>query len=121
MDWWKSPVLQGEENDYGDYDYLIEEIPNNKSEWSFFKQRCSSCGKERKVHFCSTYYFRTLDGWDSNEYRECWCCMLKYKIHGKMWKLKRKWKATKYAIGCIAKEKRYGIKDFKWLYKLFLK
>lgn len=25
--WWKSPVLQGEENDYGDYDYLIEEIP----------------------------------------------------------------------------------------------
>ena len=30
--WWKSPVLQGEENDYGAYDYMIEEIPNNTRE-----------------------------------------------------------------------------------------
>lgn len=25
-DWWKNPVLQGEDNDYGQYDYLIEKL-----------------------------------------------------------------------------------------------
>ena len=30
-DWWKAPVLQGDENDYGDYDYLIEELPHKKA------------------------------------------------------------------------------------------
>ena len=24
--WWKNPVLQGEDNDYGQYDYLINPI-----------------------------------------------------------------------------------------------
>ena len=33
-DWWKAPILQGEENDYGDYDYLIEEVPKSYCPWS---------------------------------------------------------------------------------------
>ena len=31
--WWKAPILQGEDNEYGEYDYLIEEIPQNTREW----------------------------------------------------------------------------------------
>lgn len=29
--WWKNPVLQGEDNDYGQYDYLIEELPHDEA------------------------------------------------------------------------------------------
>ena len=121
MDWWKAPILQGDDNEYGDYDYLIEEIPSDKAEWSFFEQKCDCCGKYRKAVFCYTHYFHTLDGWDSHEHSECWRCRVKSSIHSKKWKLKCKLRAAKYAASCIIKEKKYGMKDFKWLYKLFLK
>ena len=38
MDWWKAPVLQGPENDYGQYDYMIEEIPKDYARWEFDKK-----------------------------------------------------------------------------------
>ena len=28
--WWKNPVLHGEDNDYGQHDYLIEELPHGE-------------------------------------------------------------------------------------------
>ena len=43
--WWKSPVLQGPENDYGDLDYLLEELPRNTREWTKWQYKCSECGK----------------------------------------------------------------------------
>jgi hypothetical protein len=98
-DWWKAPVLQGDENDYGDYDYLIEELPNDYAKWdlSIYRDRCESCGKERHLLLRSAHYFYTLDGYDSMSYDECWVCRLK----GKMWsirhKLKKKIKIVKDA------------------------
>ena len=81
-DWWKDPRLQGPENDYGDYDYLIEELPNDHCEWELQKytEKCDSCGKESHLVFRATHYFYCWDGWDSMTYTECWRCMLKGKI-----------------------------------------
>lgn len=122
-DWWKSPVLQGDENDYGQYDYMIEEIPENNAEWVFdpYVRHCDCCGKYRHILFCATHYFRTLDGWDSHTYDECLLCMIEGEIHSKMRKAKKKLRAMKQAVTCIIKERGYGIKDYKWLYKLFAK
>ena len=39
-EWWRAPVLQGPENDYGDYDYLIEELPHNSHKWSTWGYKC---------------------------------------------------------------------------------
>ena len=88
--WWKSPVLQGPENDYGDYDYLIEEIPSSGAKWSWWYEKCDSCGKEHKLNYVFTGYFRTMDGWDSQSDCECWKCHLKRKITEPFKKFKRK-------------------------------
>lgn len=88
--WWKSPVLQGPENDYGEYDYLIEEIPSNNTEWSRYARRCDECGKEHKLNFVYTGYFRTLDGYDSMDSCECWMCYLKRKVKHPFKVLKKK-------------------------------
>jgi hypothetical protein len=87
-DWWKAPVLQGDENDYGDYDYLIEELPNDYAKWdlSIYRDRCESCGKERHLLLRSAHYFYTLDGYDSMSYDECWVCRLKSKV----WSIKHR-------------------------------
>lgn len=95
--WWKSPVLQGPENDYGDYDYLIEEIPHDYVKWSFdrYASRCDSCGKERHLLLKSAHYFYTYDGYDYMSYDECWMCRLKGKIGSIKHKIKRKIKTFK--------------------------
>ena len=90
-DWWKAPVLQGDDNDYGQYDYMIEEIPQDYARWEFDKYRwkCDDCGKESHLRFCSEHFFHTLDGWDSMAYAECWRCRLKGNIKSFKWKIKR--------------------------------
>ena len=97
--WWKSPVLQGEENDYGDYDYLIEDIPSNSTKWSRYEQKCDECGKTRRLNLVYTYCFRTLDGWDSMDSCECWRCYLKRII-------KKPFKAIKNKIKCLIKQEK---------------
>ena len=98
--WWKSPVLQGPENDYGDYDYLIEEIPQDYAKWvlSRYKWRCDDCGKERHLIFRSVHWFRTWDGGDSMEYTECWKCRLKTKIYSIKWRFQKQIKIVRAAI-----------------------
>ena len=88
--WWKSPVLQGEENDYGDYDYMIEEIPKNSREWSTWEYKCSECGKWHKLNVVYTDYFYTLDGYDSLSTEVCWLCEMKSIIGKPLRKMKRK-------------------------------
>ena len=98
--WWKNPVLQGPENDYGDYDYLIEELPQDYVKWelSRYACKCDSCGKKRHLLLRSEHYFYTLDGYDSMDYNECWKCRLK----SKMWSIKNKIKKRiKKRIGII--------------------
>ena len=88
--WWKSPVLQGEENDYGAYDYMIEEIPKNSREWSTWGYKCSECGKWHKLNVVYTEYFHTLDGWDSISTEVCWLCEMKSIIGKPLRKMNRK-------------------------------
>ena len=90
--WWKNPVLQGPENDYGDYDYLINELPESYVKWNLSKytSKCDSCGKYRHLMLRSASYFHTLDGYDSMDYDECWVCRLKSNIHNVKWKIKHK-------------------------------
>lgn len=88
--WWKSPVLQGDDNDYGQYDYLIEEIPNNSREWNTWGYKCSECGKWHKLNVMYTEYFHTLDGWDSISTEVCWLCEMKGIICKPFRKMKRK-------------------------------
>ena len=85
-----SSVLQGPENDYGDYDYLIEEIPSSGAKWSWWYEKCDNCGKEHKLNYVFTGCFRTMDGWDSQSDCECWKCHLKRKITEPFKKFKRK-------------------------------
>lgn len=98
--WWKSPVLQGPENDYGDYDYLIEELPKDIAKWEWFgdKCRCDSCGKYHHLNFYSVHYFHTYDGWDSMDYTECWRCDMGQKLCFYVRKIKRKIRVLKTTI-----------------------
>ena len=80
-DWYKAPVLAGEENDYGDYDYLIEDIPGNTHEWVHYECRCDECGKYRKHAIRDVAYFYTLDGYDYLDYHTCWRCVFRARIH----------------------------------------
>ena len=97
--WWKAPVLQGDENMYGDYDYLIEELPHDYVKWELdrYKGRCDSCGKERHLLLKSAHYFYTLDGYDYMNYDECWVCRFKSKIWSIRHKIKKKIKIVKDA------------------------
>lgn len=80
-DWWKNPVLQGEDNDYGQYDYLINDLPQDYARWEKGESRCDSCGKHRKLNFRAVQHFYTMDGYDYMDYTECWVCVLKNKWH----------------------------------------
>lgn len=62
--WWKNPVLQGEDNDYGQYDYLVEELPHDEAKWELGCSKCDSCGKYHRLNFYSIHYFYTMDGYD---------------------------------------------------------
>lgn len=68
------PILQGEENEYGDYDYLAADKPADYHGRRVHDCRCDSCGKEVRVGFESCHYFYTYDGWDSMSYVECRRC-----------------------------------------------
>lgn len=98
-DWWKAPVLQGPENDYGDYDYLIEEVPHDYAKWEFDKYawRCDSCGKDSHLLFKSAHYFHTLDGYDYHGWSECWKCRLKDEVRHIKYRVKKEIKAIKRA------------------------
>ena len=120
--WWKAPVLQGEDNDYGQYDYLIEEIPQDYARWEFDKEckwACHSCGKESHLLFRSEHFFYTLDGWDSIDNAECWRCVLKGTIKSIKWRLKKSIK-NKVETCKLAVElyKGSNAKSFKYCYNM---
>lgn len=100
--WWKSPVLQGPENDYGDLDYLLEELPCNTREWTKWQYKCSECGKWHRLNVVYTEYFYTLDGYDSLSTEVCWLCEMKSIIGRPFRKIKRKigraWRVLKETI-----------------------
>lgn len=94
--WWKAPVLQGPENDYGDYDYLAERLPTDTCRWEWdYVSRCDDCGKEHRINKCATHYFYCWDGWDSMSSTVCWKCYAKDRIHGYFWE-KRQAKKAKH-------------------------
>ena len=113
--WWKSPVLQGDENDYGDYDYLIEELPKNTREWSTWGYKCSECGKWHKLNVVYTGHFYTLDGWDSDSTEVCWLCEMKSIISNPFRKMKRKIKKEMEAhkLAFELTKDLWSFKDFK--------
>ena len=115
--WWKNPVLQGPENDYGDYDYLIEELPEDYIKWEFsrYKGRCDSCGKERHLLLKSAHHFYTLDGYDSMSYDECWVCRLKGRVGSFKYKIKKKIQIVKNAW-MLSRISSAG--NFRYYYKL---
>ena len=84
--WWQDPRL----DDEGTYDYLVEELPRDSANWEWYYQKCESCGKYHKLNFTATHYFYCWDGWDSMSYIECWRCMVKDKIYGVKYKIKKK-------------------------------
>lgn len=98
-DWWKSPILQGEENDYGEYDHLIEEVPESYCRWEFSKIAWEDDQGHpshlRKV-WCN--YFRTMDGYDCMDGSDCWRCILKDTIRIIPRKIKRKIKTKKREV-----------------------
>lgn len=117
-DWWKAPVLQGDDNDYGQYDYLIEEIPQDCAKWelSRYKWKCDDCGKNSHLRFVANSYFHTLDGWDEHSWATCWRCAIKdwfvyirfRLIHG----MNKRIKALKDAIELYNKcDGKYSFKN----------
>lgn len=79
-DWWKNPVLQGPENDYGDYDYLVEELPDNVDDYTFdirYKWHCDECGGSSHLIHRQVDYFYCWDGYDSMSWYTCWRCEAK--------------------------------------------
>lgn len=96
-DWWKAPVLQGDDNEYGQYDYMIEELPHDYARWEFDKYvcKCDNCGKDSRLLFRSASYFHTLDGYDCHNWDECWKCRLKMRVGNIKYKIKKKFKVFK--------------------------
>jgi len=115
--WWKNPVLQGPDNEYGEYDYLIEDLPQDYVKWEFdrYKGKCDSCGKERHLLLKSAHYFYTLDGYDYMNYDECWVCRLKGKIGSIKYKIKKEITIARDAWE-LSKSSPAG--NFKYYYKL---
>lgn len=118
--WWKSPVLQGPENDYGDYDYLINLLPRNSANWNMskYKWKCDECGHESHLLFCTEQYFYTIDGYDSMSWNCCWKCRLKDFIRGKVWKIKMKIKVLRTAFALYHETKNIS---FTKCYQISLK
>lgn len=112
-DWWKAPVLQGPENDYGEYDYLINELPKNKNEWRCYgkyKFRCDCCGKDRHILHVEESFFYTLDGYDSIAQHECVFCALKSYFRSLRYRIKRKIKNLKKYIKYAHLCRKAGLK-----------
>ena len=115
--WWKNPVLQGPENDYGDYDYLIEDLPQDYVKWSHsrYASKCDSCGKERHLLLRSAHHFYTLDGYDYMNYDECWVCRLQGKVGSIKYKIKKRIQIVKDAwrLSRIS-----SVGNFRYYYKI---
>ena len=119
--WWKSPVLQGPENDYGQYDYMIEEIPQDYAKWEFdrkCKWPCHDCGRETHLLFRWETFFHTLDGWDSLSHSECWRCRLKGTICSFRWKIKKRTKKAIKTFKMTLELYEIGHKSLSDCYKL---
>lgn len=86
LEWWKDPRL----DDEGTYDYLVEELPRDKTEWSHYPTQCGDCGKTRKLSIIYYHYFYCYDGWDSMDYTTCWKCHLKSVITSAISKIKKR-------------------------------
>ena len=116
MAWYDDPRLEGGE--YGEYDFYLTELPQNKAgwEWSKYKMMCNDCGKERYLVFEWESYFYTLDGYDSMSYRSCWKCMLKDKIRSKKYKARLFITALKTTLKWCMEER--SCKRFKLYYKI---
>lgn len=120
-DWWKAPVLQGPENDYGQYDYMIEEIPQDYAKWVLDKQykwRCHDCGRDTHLLFRSEHFFHTMDGWDSMDYASCWKCVLKGEIKSTKWRMQKNIKNTIETFKLTIELYNIGHKSFSHCYKL---
>lgn len=117
--WWKNPVLQGEDNDYGQYDYLIEELPQDEAKWEWFYDKCETCGKYHRLNFYQTHWFHTMDGGDSFNYTECWKCRLEDKIWSIKNKIKNEINAHRIALTLL--NRKHSIKRNIEYYKLVLK
>jgi hypothetical protein len=85
MAWYDDPRL----DDEGNYDYYVEELPNDYAKWelSRYRWKCDDCGKERHLAFETKHYFYCWDGWDYLGHRSCWLCMLKLMLQTFKWKL----------------------------------
>ena len=90
-EYWKDPRLDNE----GTYDYLVEELPSDSSQWQRYYQKCDSCGKYHRLNKVDTHYFYCWDGWDSMSYTECWHCKLKSKISSIKCKIKKRFNQRK--------------------------
>lgn len=120
-DWWKAPVLQGPENDYGQYDYMIEDIPKDYAKWVLDREciwPCHECGRETHLLFRSEHFFHTLDGWDSMDHAECLHCRMKGNIRDAKWKYKKKIKDSIEIIKLTIELYSIGKKSLKDCYKL---
>lgn len=117
--WWKNPVLQGEDNDYGQYDYLAEELPKDEANWEWYYRKCDACGKYHRLNFYSNHYFYTYDGWDSFDYADCWKCRFENKVWGIKNKIKKEIKAHKLAFFLL--NRKHSVKRNFEYYKLGLK
>ena len=117
--WWKNPVLQGEDNDYGQYDYLVEELPHDEAKWELWCSKCDSCGKYHRLNFYSIHYFYTMDGYDSFDYINCWRCEVWSFIYKIKNKIKKEIKAHRLAFSLL--NRKYSIKRNIEYYKLGLK
>jgi hypothetical protein len=100
LKWWQDPRL----DDEGTYDYLVEELPIDKSEWSRYPTKCGDCGNTRSLHVTHYHYFYCYDGWDSIDYSVCWKCYVKSVIRNKVSKLK---KMLRYKSDKVSKRKAY--------------
>lgn len=118
FEWWKNPVLQGEDNDYGDYDYLIEEIPENSRNLSNYYQKCEECGKYHHFNYTYISYFRTMDGYDSMDYTRCVKCEFLALIHQKRNLIRHKLETKRWKF--FSKNK-YGKKLTEAAFKLYEK
>ena len=98
--WWQDPRL----DDEGTYDYLVEELPQDNSRWSWYPCKCDDCGKERRLHRTDSHYFYCWDGWDGMDYTTCWRCHIKSVIKSKISKIKKnilKYSQTSYIQGYV--------------------
>ena len=115
------PILRGEDNEYGDYDYLIDELPSNVAKWrlSRYASSCDQCTRYRHLYFESRQFFYTLDGYDSLDYNECWVCSLKSAVRSFLWKAKRNANAFLFALRIAIKaEQGWKIGMFRAAYNI---